>query len=352
MNVRLSDDHDKEKWDAFVRSHNKGLPYHLFAWKETVEQAYKHKTYYFIAEKQGKIIGVLPTVHLNPPFFSGGLVSLPFCDAGSVLSLNPDAKERLIDKVVEFGEKIGVRTIDLRSNEIFSTIKTHSSEWRVETNKVRMILDLPESSDKLWDSFKSKLRSQVRKAEKNGLTFYWGGIDDLREFYKVFSRNMRDLGSPVHSMKWMKHILLHFGEYARIGLVTHKGKPIGVGLILFAGNNVCIPWASTLREFNALSPNMLLYWNFLKYAADNGYSQFDLGRSTPGEGTYKFKVQWGAKESPLFWHSLRFERKGFNESENKVSSLAKRQLLAGIWQQFPLSVANTIGPVVRKYISL
>ncbi|MEZ5583585.1 MAG: GNAT family N-acetyltransferase [Candidatus Competibacteraceae bacterium] len=63
-----------------------------------------------------------------------------------------------------------------------------------------------------------------------------------------------------------------------------------------------IPWASSLRKYNSLSPNMLLYWSVLEFACKKGYRIFDFGRSTPGEGTYRFKEQWGAKPVQLYWH--------------------------------------------------
>jgi hypothetical protein len=63
-----------------------------------------------------------------------------------------------------------------------------------------------------------------------------------------------------------------------------------------------IPWASTLRAANPDSPNMLLYWKLLEYAVEAGYRRFDFGRSTPGEGTFAFKRQWGAEPVPLHWY--------------------------------------------------
>ncbi len=59
---------------------------------------------------------------------------------------------------------------------------------QLESNKVRMLLDLPDSSEILLANFKSKLRSQVRKAEKNGVTFRWTGPNGVDSFYSVFCK--------------------------------------------------------------------------------------------------------------------------------------------------------------------
>ena len=62
-----------------------------------------------------------------------------------------------------------------------------------------------------------------------------------------------------------------------------------------------IPWASSIRDFNPLCPNHLLYWHAMETAVAEGVDVFDFGRSTPGEGTFKFKEQWGAEPVPLHW---------------------------------------------------
>ena len=91
-----------------------------------------------------------------------------------------------------------------------------------------MLLDLPSSAEELWDGFKSKLRSQIRKAEKNGLTFEFAN-EKIDDYYSVFSLNMRDLGSPVHSKKWFEEITKQFKDNAKLGLVYYRGKSIGAG---------------------------------------------------------------------------------------------------------------------------
>ena len=86
----------------------------------------------------------------------------------------------------------------------------------------------------------------------------------------------------------------------------------------------------------------------MKYAADNEKKNFDFGRSSPNEGTYKFKKQWGAEPVQLYWHRLNKVR----QEKECFSSNSARKLLESVWQKMPLSVVNVIGPKVRKYIDL
>jgi hypothetical protein len=161
---------------------------------------------------------------------------------------------------------------------------------------------------------------------------------------------MHELGSPVHSKSFLKAVLTWYGARAKLGLAEFQGKTIGMGIILLGGKGVSIPWASTLREHNRLGPNMMLYWNFLKYSADNGYAYFDFGRSSEGEGTYKFKKQWGAKPKPLVWYESIEKRK--TKAEPSLTDMGNRERVAAMWQKLPPWAANRIGPHLRKYISL
>jgi hypothetical protein len=94
---------------------------------------------------------------------------------------------------------------------------------------------------------------------------------------------------------------------------------------------------------------MLLYWAVLSEAADQQLSEFDFGRSTVGEGTFNFKKQWGCLPQKLHWQSY---EDGSIKHIKHINMSSSRALIESIWQKLPLRVTNTIGPKVRKYISL
>jgi FemAB-related protein (PEP-CTERM system-associated) len=351
MKIRLAKDFEQERWDAFVLSHPNASPYHLFAWKKAIEEAYKHKCIYLYAEKNKEILGVLPIVHLHLYGIINEMISLPFCDVGGCIAESKEVQDRLCSEGIQYIEKSKVKRSQIRG-QLFKTDIVQSKFEMRGTKKVRMFLELQKSSDDLFKSFKSKLRSQVRKAAKNGVIFIWGSEGDIDSAYSVFSKNMHELGSPVHSKSFLSAVLSHYGSRAKLGLVQFQGKTIGMGIILFGGKGVSIPWASTGREYNRLGPNMLLYWNFLKYSADNGYDFFDFGRSTEGEGTYNFKKQWGAKPVPLVWFDTIDMIKKKSTSLQIDDEKEKRERIAALWQKLPLRIANIFGPYIRKYISL
>jgi FemAB-related protein (PEP-CTERM system-associated) len=350
MNIRLARNQDAPRWDAYVECHRDASPYHLWAWKEAVEAAYAHQGYYLLAEENGVVVGLLPLIHMRLPLLINHVVSLPFCDLGGCLANSPETEEMLIHEAIRVGDELKAERVEIRTHS--PREQTPTQRVSVNRDKVSMLLDLPQGSQALWENFKSKLRSQINRSAKNDLHFTWGNRDTVNEFYAVFSANMRDLGSPVHAKAWIQAVMDHYGPAARMGLIHREGTPVACGIILMTGKQVSIPWASTLRQYNNLSPNMLLYWSFLKYAADSGHDRFDFGRSTPGEGTYKFKAQWGAEPRTLCWQSMHLNRQPRTGERPASKSGGNRERLASLWSRLPLWAANSLGPRLRRHISL
>ncbi len=359
MKIKLLKRGEEKAWDAYVQKHSESTLCHLSGWRNVIENTYGHRSYYLVAENDGPgIAGVLPLVHIKSIFFGNSLVSMPFLNYGGFLAENQQAGELLLKEAKRLCGEIGVKNIELRHIDPVSWLDAkgwESSEGPPSISqgirKVRMLLDLPESSAKLFESFKSKLRSQIRKPQKEGLVAFIGGADLLGDFYHVFSINMRDLGSPVHAKRLFENMIIEFGDSVKLGIVKHNKIPTAAGLIFCFRDVVEIIWASSLREYNHLSPNMLLYWSILQHVTDSGYRYFDFGRSTPDEGTYKFKEQWGAKPRQLHWYNI--------SSRDRVVNLVNANMdsdlfsfAVAMWKKIPLAAANILGPIIRKSISL
>jgi FemAB-related protein (PEP-CTERM system-associated) len=350
MHIRLATAVDKNAWDGYVLAHPEGTAYQLWAWREAVESAYGFAGVYLLAEAEGQLRGVLPLIDFRVPLRGASLISLPYCDAGGILADNEATAEALLVEARTLGQRRKASCL-LRSPFPLAGAGANG------TDKVRMVMELPAGSEALLSSLKAKLRSQVNKPLRDGLTVRLGGGELLADFYRIFAENMRDLGSPVHSRGWIAAVLTAYGERARVAVVaTPAGEPAAAGVVLLHPTTVSIPWASALRRYNGMNPNMLLYWTFLAHAADHGFKRFDFGRSTPGEGTYRFKEQWGARPHPLFWYELTTAEAA---TEPLVNSRAANPLAAGgrelaarIWSRLPLVGANWLGPRIRKYIAL
>ena len=361
ISIRKATLSDKTCWDTYVEQHDDHSPYHLFGWQKAIEDAYHHQNYYLIAEKSineiKEVVGVFPLVLFRKPLGKPTLCALPFCDIGGILANDKNIQELLIIKSKEIALSHQAKEIEIRTRTHNTNQNFEAPTGKDSAQKVSMLMSLPENSELLFASFKSKLRSQIRKAEKNGLTYKLGSEKImLDDFYQVFAHNMRALGSPVHAKLWFESLFDQYKDKMIISIVYKDELPIGAGIVLVAGNKAAIPWASTKAEFNRLSPNMMLYWSLLQDLCDNNISEFDYGRSSYGEGTFKFKQQWGAKPTPLNWQTFRLDNNHKTPEAEKVidntTSGKLREIVESIWRKLPIKVTILLGPKIRKYISL
>jgi len=310
------------------------------------------KGFYLIAQTKNQIAGILPLIHVKLPFLPGNLVSLPYCDAGGPLADTPEIERELILKALTISKHLKVKNVSIRSTDNIAGIKP---ELTLNKEKVRMILQLPANSEILLSSLKAKVRSQVNKPVKDGLSSHIGGPELLDAFYPLFAENMRDLGSPVHTKKWLESILKAFKNRAHLVVVKMPDKKLAAGGIILTGTRqVSVPWASSLRKYNRWNPNMLLYWTFLKFSCDMKYDLFYFGRSTIGEGTFQFKKQWGAKSTPLYWMDILIQGpNGLEPAPDKQAGSGRnRELAASVIMKMPVCVSRALGNMTRKYISL
>ena len=311
-------------------------------WLNILRDGLGHVPFALEASRGGKTCGWLPLAYVRSSLFGRYLVSLPYLNTGGIQADDEPTARRLINHAVSLAYDLQVKHLELRHEAVAEHPLLQASISR----KVHMRLELPSFPGPLWESLPSKVRNQVRKGEKSGLQLVWGGFDLLDEFYEVFSQNMRDLGTPVYGRALFASILRHFGHDAEFCVVRLEGKPIASALLLHGKGVSEVPSASSLREFNSLCANMLMYWNLLERAVQRGQAIFDFGRSTIDGNTFRFKKQWGALPEPATWqyHTLTGGSADLRPDNPRYQRLVK------IWQRLPVRLTRLIGPRIVRGI--
>jgi FemAB-related protein (PEP-CTERM system-associated) len=192
-----------------------------------------------------------------------------------------------------------------------------------------------------------KVRNQVRKAEKSSLVVERGGRELLPDFYAVFTENMRDLGTPVYGSAFFARVLEAFPQQTRIYVVRLNGEAVASGIGYAYRDVIEVPWAASRKAFRSLCPNNLLYWTCIREAIDEGFRTFDFGRSTPDEGTFHFKRQWGAEPRPLYWEYKLLSR---TELPNQSPTNPRFRWAIEAWKRLPLRVTLMVGPSIVRGI--
>lgn len=332
----------KQQWDQYVHQHPHGTIYHTLAWKNIIEKHFHKQTSYCYIEENNEIIALLPLVYFKSRLFGEFVVSFPFVNYGGMLYSNEQAKQLLLDEAENLLSSSHCEFIELRS------MQEDEFKLPVKAKKVTYYLDLPNNEELLMKQFKAKLRSQIRRPMKEGMTaklFDKNGLDD---FYRIFALKMRELGTPVYAKDFFATILQEIPDNAKVLIVfSQQNIPVAAAFLIHYKGVMEIPWAATLREYDKLSPNMLLYFEVLKYAMQQKCSLFDFGRCTKDSGTYRFKKQWGGQEKTLYWYYLLKE----NVTMPEVNpNNPKYQIAIKLWQKLPMAITKIIGPSIVKHI--
>jgi serine/alanine adding enzyme len=289
-------------WDAYIHAHADATSDHLWGWRTVFEEVFGQEPVYLTAWRHGAVVGVLPLVRFRSRLFGRSVVSLPFLNYGGLLTSDEAAGNALVEAAISLAREFKASHVELR----------HRQRQRLElpcrAHKLALARPLPRTSEELWKETDRKVRNQVRKAQKEGLTAGAGGSELVGDFYGVFAENMRDLGTPVYAKRLFEQTLRAFEDRVRIVCVRLDGRTVAGAVMIRFRDTVLVPWASSLRAFRPLCPNMLLYWTMIEQATVDGARVFDFGRSSPDAGTHHFKLQWGAEASPLHWEYVLLTR--------------------------------------------
>lgn len=325
-------------WDQFVRSVPGYTHFHLHGWKTVLERGLGHECLYLAAEQDGALSGVLPLVRVKSRLFGHFLVSMPFLNYGGPLG-SDEAVRALATQARRIAERDGATLLELRSRFALPI------EMPVSHRKITVLLDLPGDVDRLWKIFPSKLRAQVRRPKKEGVTMRFGA-DQLAPFFAVFARHMRDLGTPTQSRRLFETIAEVFPDSSLFACAWLGEEPVAGGAGFTWGEEFEIVWASSLTAHNRIAPNMLVYAGLMERCVEQNLQVFNFGRCSPGSGTHRFKMQWGGREQTLWWYTN--QEAGTRTTPNPddpAYSWGPR-----LWKKLPVAVATTLGPMIARSI--
>lgn len=332
-----------DEWGQFVAAAGWRGCHCLPEWTTILGEAFHQKPFVIFAMRENQIVGVLPLLFIKSKLFGRFLVSLPYVlNWAGVIADDDEAARGLLDRAVTLADELDVRYLELRHEKEFQ----HPALSLSMNKKAQMRMQLADSDEAAWKKLRSVVRTQVRKAEAQGLTVQWGGPELLRDFYRVFSENMRDLGTPVYTRKLFELILANLPGGAELCVVRLGKRPIASALVIHHDLLTEVPTASSLRKYRDTAANSLMYWRLIQRAIERGQQVFDFGRSTPGGGTYVFKKKWGAKPQPAIWQY--YVRQG-SASDMRPDN-GKYDRAVKVWQRLPLWCSRLIGPSIVRGI--
>ena len=330
---------DAAAWDAYVQAAPGATFFHRYGWRRVIETALKQPCHFLLAEREGRIEGVLPLGEVRSPLFGHTLVSMPFCVYGGIVAANDEARQALDRAALALAEALGVGHLEYRDRDA----PAHP-DWP-GTNlyaTFRRALD-PEVEQNLL-AIPRKQRAMVRKGIKVGLR---SEIDhDLRRFYPAYCESWHRLGTPVLPRRYFQLLLEEFGSDVDIVSVIQQDEVVCCVMNFYFRDEVWPYYAGVTAAARLLAGSDFMYWEVMRLAVERGYRLFDFGRSKVGTGAYDFKHNWGFEPQALHYgyHLVRAGAVPENNPNNP-----KYRLFIKAWQRMPLALANFIGPhIIRQ----
>lgn len=343
MNSKISqlDADSLQEWNRFVDASPHARIYHRAEWAALIKEVFGHESLYLYARDQNSAIaGVLPLIAMRSALFGNFCISMPYFNYGGAVANTDDLETALMQYAANVVDSRKYQFIEYRDDK-------SRDGWLAKQDKITMMLELLDDPEAMFAQLKSKVRSQIRRPMREDVTVEFGAEELLDDFYLAFTTNMRDLGTPPYTKTFFQEILRRFPENAYLAIVRKGSAVAGGAFLLGYKDTLEIPWASTIRRYNPLGVNMLMYWEIIKSAIERGYSYFDFGRCSKDAGTYRFKKQWGSEEKQLYWHYSLLQG---NELPQINPNNAKYKLFIETWKKLPLPVTRLIGPHIVRNI--
>jgi FemAB-related protein (PEP-CTERM system-associated) len=337
VSVRAFEPRDLEVWNAFVRAHPEGTFFHLAEWQQVLREAFRHRTYYLLAERGGEIHGVLPLAHVSSRLFGSALISTPFCVYGGVVASDDAAARALTDEACNLARRLGVDYLELRNR------RRRNPQWPARDLYVTFRKQILPESEANMLAIPRKQRAMVRKGIKLNLQ---GEVDDnVDRMFTAYAHSVHRLGTPVFPKKYFALLKETFQDDCEVRVITQDGKLVAGVLSFFFRDEVLPYYGGGMDIAREVAGNDFMYWNLMQAAAAKGYRMFDFGRSKKGTGAFDFKKNWGFTAQPLPYEYQLFAADALPD----VNPLnPKYQLFIKLWKAMPLPLANALGPFIVK----
>ena len=331
---------DETAWEQYVAAHPDATFFHRPGWRRLLHDEMRHRTHYLVAERQGRLVGVLPLAEVRSRLFGHALTSIPFAVYGGALG-DDGAVVAVLDRhAVDLARDLGVQHLELRNRT-----PAHPDWPRQElyVSFRRTIAPEPEAN---LQAIPRKQRAMVRKAMGRQLR---SEIDQtVDRFFTLYADNQHRHGTPPLSKRWFAALRSEFGDASEVlTVLSPDGRPVSSVLSFYFRDEVLPYYAGDVPAARDFAANDFKYWELMRRACERGLRTFDYGRSKRGTGSFDFKKNWGFEPTTLSYEYVLFKR-GTIPQNNPANP--KYRAFIGLWRHLPRTVVNAVGPAIVRHL--
>ncbi len=335
---------DAVSLDALVERLPESSFCHLSGWMNVVESTWGHDNFSLVAERNGRLTGVLPLFHLKSRIFGSRLLSTPNAVYGGPVAEDDASKKALVETALDLARRLKVDFVELRDGFAWEGSSEAVDPQRQDLY-VTFDRSLTPDAGELMAGFPRDVRRMIRLGIRAGLSVERGGAALLDAFYGIYAASVHRLGTPVFSRRLFVEFLREFPNDCDIMIIRHGNKVAGAVMNFYFRDTVMPYFGGADPAFYSYGVSNFMYWALMSDAARRGYRRFDFGRSKRGTGAFEFKRGWGMKPRPL---PYRF----YSIDGRKVPDLTplnpRFELLIEIWKRLPATATRLAGPLIVR----
>jgi hypothetical protein len=294
LTIKILDANNENAWNEAVFSSSWGTLFHTVEWLKVVQKHSSAEYFPLMFYKGSQLVAIYPffilkqgpiKVALSPPSRSYMLYLGPVLT--DYLSMKQDKKESTFIQVQQeidryIFETLGCKYARIRSSPgLYDSRPLRWSGYTIEPFYTYRI-DLTKGIAPVWEQFDRKLRVEINKAEREGVTVRTGDRDDLVFIHDLLYKRYLDQGlKPADYKNFLLDIYEKFyPDNLKIFVAEHNGKRIG-GTINLHFKNIMYLWVGVPKAGLAgISVNDLVQWDAIKWAQAAGldyYEEMDAG---------------------------------------------------------------------------
>jgi len=301
IDIKIS---DEREWKKLEGNPQHGTIFHTWEWLKIVEKHVNMRLYPIIGMRGSNIIGIYPLfLHRNfilravfspPPW-----VAVPYL--GPVIleyeKLKQDKRESVF---IAFQRKVD-EFIREEMKAHYSFIKTAPGildarplKWNgyIVEPIYNYVIDLRKGADSVFKNFKKKLRQNIKRAKRRGISVEEGSREELEWIYETIVTRYEEQNRKISLSKgYLIDLFNTFHPHnMKIFVAKYNGELIG-GMIDFYYKNKVTSWLGNVKSnVGGMSPNELLQWEAIKHAIKCGMEYYEeIGANTERLCHYKSK---------------------------------------------------------------
>jgi len=340
-----------QRYLVFLKQHADASIFHTPGWLEALRQTYGYEpVVYTTCPSDEELTNGIPFCRVNSWVTGRRLVSLPFSDHCEPLVDTQETLCTLLAAAAQDSIRQGGRYVEIRplAEGGVGNLLQHNSFGKSASFYFHWI-DLTPRLDDIYAAFhRTSVKQMIRRAEREGLTYYGGTSEELlAQFYHLFILTRQKHRVPPQPLSWFRNLIQCLGPNVRIRVACKDKQPVAAIITCSWESTHYHKYGSSDPRYSNLGGTALLMWKAIQDAKKQGARRFDMGRcDITNENLAKFKERWSAIRTKLQY----YRNPPPKQLDSGLQSTWKGRMAEGIFARLPDKWLVLAGRMLYKHM--